>query len=209
MLLFAAGVSHAGKMPVLRLSRIHRERNQGFSVVSFYSIVTLFFSLASRFPSFLSSCPSSIYVRENSIEYNQPTIQPSKAITPLASVFCCGYSPTDLSVRDNVQVVYFDDLIMDTVRNNTRTCNPLLTFCCGGRGEELRLESTFCFDLCYRGRCSSGADGGCCPTGSCCVPCVPVGCPDCFCPCATRVSPPQTSPRFLSRRDVRNSFFLP
>ncbi len=122
----------------------------------------------------------SIYVRENSIEYNQPILQPAKANTTLAACFCCGNSPTDLTVRDQISVIYFDDILMDNVRNDTRLCNPLLSFCCGGKGEEVRLESTVIGGWCYRGR---GFSGTCC-----CVPCVPVGCPDCLCPCAAKVS---------------------
>ena len=47
---------------------------------------------------------------------------------------------------------------MDEVRNDTRICNPMQTFCCGGYGEEVRLESTFCGGLCYRVR--GGGGGG-------------------------------------------------
>ena len=78
---------------------------------------------------------------------------------------------------------------MDSVRNDTRSCNPLHTFCCGGRGEEVRLESRFCWDSCYRVR---GIGTEQCSLlnciSDCFVPCVPVVCPDCLCPCAARVS---------------------
>eukprot|EP01082_Thalassiosira_pseudonana_P003365 g2399.t1.1.5e174189 g2399 g2399.t1 contig12:17167-18054(-) len=124
-----------------------------------------------------------IYIRENSIEYNQPTLQPSKATTPLTTIFCCGHSPSSLSVRDSITTIYFDDVLMDSVRNDTRMFHPLHTFCCGGRGEEVRLESRFCGDVCYRGRSLDGFGSGCC-----CLVCVPVGCPECLCPCAARVS---------------------
>mmetsp|Transcript_27675 Transcript_27675/g.52124 ORF Transcript_27675/g.52124 Transcript_27675/m.52124 type:complete len:237 (+) Transcript_27675:347-1057(+) len=127
-----------------------------------------------------------IYIRENSIEYNQPTLQPATSNTPLATCLCCGHSPNVIIVRDQISTIYFDDLLMDSVRNDTRPCNPLHTFCCGGHGEEVRLESRFCWDGCYRGRSlgseQCGLMGGCC----CCVPCVPVGCPQCLCPCAAR-----------------------
>lgn len=127
--------------------------------------------------------PRSIYIRENSIEYNQPTLQPAKSNDPVSTALCCGNSPTALVVRDGVSVVYFDDVLMDSVRDDTRPCHDCQTFCCGGRGEEVRLESRFCGDACYRGRWPGGAADGWC----CCAPCVPVCCPECLCPCAARV----------------------
>jgi len=129
---------------------------------------------------------SSIYIRENSIEYNQPTLQHARSNTPLQTALCCGHSPAVLTVRDRVSVVYFDDVLADAVRNDTRPCNPLTTFCCGGRGEEVRLESRYCFDMCYRGRSIGAEHCGLLNLFCCCVPCVPVGCPECLCPCAAR-----------------------
>jgi hypothetical protein len=123
----------------------------------------------------------SIYIRENSIEYNQPTIQPAKSTTILSTILCCGHSPTDLSVRDSISTVYYDDMLFDNVKNDTRKCHAMHTFCCGGRGEAVRLESTFCGEACYRARGMAG--GGCC-----CLCCVPVCCPGCCCPCAVTVS---------------------
>ena len=130
----------------------------------------------------------SIYIRENSIEYNQPTLQPAKAETRLTTCLCCGHSPTTLIVRDQISTIYFDDILMDSVRNDTRKFNTLHTFCCGGRGEEVRLESRFCWDACYRGRSLGSENCGLLNSCCCCIPCVPVGCPDCLCPCAARVS---------------------
>jgi hypothetical protein len=119
----------------------------------------------------------SIYIRENSLEYNQPIITPSKSTNTLTTLFCCGHSPSDLTVRDSISVIYYDDILFDTVRNDTPKCHECSTFCCGGKGEVVRLESTYCGDLCYRGR------GGC---STCCL--VPVCCPECICPCGVRVS---------------------
>jgi hypothetical protein len=76
-------------------------------------------------------------------------------------------------------VLYFDDIIFDSVRNDTRLCNPFITFCCGGHGETVQLESRYCWDMCYRSRG--------CGTICCIIPCIPVICPDCLCPCAARV----------------------
>eukprot|EP00804_Cyclotella_cryptica_P023215 CCRYP_000392-RB/>CCRYP_000392-RB protein AED:0.12 eAED:0.12 QI:208/1/1/1/0.75/0.6/5/501/229 len=143
-----------------------------------------------------------IYIRENSVEYNQPTLQPSKSTTTLTTILCCGHSPTDLAVRDSVSVIYYDDMLMDNIRNDTRTCHALHTFCCGGKGEAVRLESTFCGDACYRGR--GVGDGGCC-----CFCCVPVCCPEWICPCGVRktiyVEDAETAVRIITnaRDDAR------
>lgn len=128
----------------------------------------------------------SIYIRENSLEYNQPTLQPAKSETTLSSIFCCGRSPSSLAVRDRITTLYFDDLLMDNIRDDTRCCNPFMTFCCGGKGEGVQFESTFCHGMCYRGRSVDVdlADMFC----LCCIPCVPVCCPEIVCPCAARVS---------------------
>lgn len=150
-----------------------------------------------------------IYIRENSIEYNQPTLQPAKANSASTTCLCCGHSPTALTVRDNITTIHFDDMIMDGIRNDTRPCNPLQTFCCGGRGEEVRLESRFCGEMCYRGRSIGAENCGLLNSCCCCVPCVPVGCPVCLCPCAARktiyVEDAKTSVRIIreARDDAR------
>jgi len=43
-----------------------------------------------------------IYIRENSLEFNNPTMQAARGS-------CCGASLFKLAVRDNVTVMYFDD----------------------------------------------------------------------------------------------------
>jgi hypothetical protein len=103
-----------------------------------------------------------IYVREHSVEWNNPLIQQDKG--PCFGVSCC-----DLAVLDNVSVIYYDDLYFDTVRNGTRSCNDCQTFWCGGRGEKVTIQSRFCLGLCKRGR------------GSVCF--VPSYCPTICCPC--------------------------
>ena len=108
---------------------------------------------------------TSIIVRENGIEWNNPSMQPAKGR-------CCGQSCTELSVMDNVTVLYFDDIHFDGVRNDTRCCNMWWTFCCGGRGEQVQIESTFCFSCCIRGRDNRV--------------CIPVCCPDVCCPCMVK-----------------------
>mmetsp|Transcript_18020 Transcript_18020/g.39394 ORF Transcript_18020/g.39394 Transcript_18020/m.39394 type:complete len:212 (+) Transcript_18020:69-704(+) len=106
-----------------------------------------------------------IYVRENGIEWNSPSMQPAKGT-------CCGQSCTELAVMDNITVLYFDDINFDDVRNDTRCCNTCMTFCCGGRGEQVQIESTFCFSCCIRGRDNRT--------------CIPVCCPDLCCPCIVK-----------------------
>lgn len=123
-----------------------------------------------------------IYVRENGVEWNNPTMQPAKGPW-------CGRSLTDLRVRDDVRVMYFDDVRFDSVRNDTRVCNPFLTFCCGGNGEDIRLESKFCWNACYRTHGGCLGDGGCGSGSGCCVCvpcCVPACCPKSVCPCAAK-----------------------
>ena len=106
-----------------------------------------------------------IYVRENSLEWNNPSMQPARGR-------CCGRTCCRLSVVDDVTVLYFDDMNFDGVRNGTRRCNDCLTFCCGGGGEQVRMESDFCFGGCVRGRGN--------------VICVPVCCPEPCCPCLVK-----------------------
>jgi len=108
-----------------------------------------------------------VYVRENSLEWNNPTMQLDKGN-------CCGSSCTELTVLDNVTVLYFDDVYFDNVRDDTRRCNNCKTFCCGGRGEQVQIESTFCCGLCLRGRTP--------------MTCIPSCCPEACCPCIAKVS---------------------
>ncbi|KAL7441032.1 hypothetical protein ACHAXH_004939 [Discostella pseudostelligera] len=142
-----------------------------------------------------------IYIRENSIEYNQPTLQPAKSETPLSATFCCGRSPSSLAVRDRVITLYYDDLLMDNIKDDTRCCNPFMTFCCGGKGEGVQFESTYCHGMCYRGRSVDVdlVDTLC----LCCIPCVPVCCPDILCPCAARrtlyVEDAETAVKIITR----------
>ena len=48
------------------------------------------------------------------------------------------------------------------------------TVCCGGRGEEVQIESTFCCGVCKRGRVG--------------LTCIPSCCPEVCCPCIVKVS---------------------
>jgi len=60
------------------------------------------------------------------------------------------------------------------VRNSTRSCNNCKTFWCGGRGEQVLIDSRFCFGMCKRGRGP--------------MTCVPGSCPEFCCPCLVEVS---------------------
>eukprot|EP01083_Nonionella_stella_P077439 211487_1 len=103
-----------------------------------------------------------IYIRENSLEYNNPLMQTAKGKW-------CGMSCCQLAVMDDVTVLYFDDIHFDEVKNSTRRCNDIKTFCCGGRGEQVLIESRFCLGMCKMGRGP--------------LACVPSCCPECLCPC--------------------------
>lgn len=104
-----------------------------------------------------------IYIRENSLEWNNPKMQ-------VAAGNCCGMSCCDLVVMDDITVLHFDDLHFDTVADNTRRCNNCKTFWCGGRGEQIIIDSRFCLGMCKRGRGSL-------------MCCIPSCCPDWCCPC--------------------------
>lgn len=108
-----------------------------------------------------------IYVRENSLEWNNPKMQNAKGN-------CCGMSCCEYVVKDDITVLYFDDLHFDDVRDNTRTCNECKTFWCGGRGEQVIIDSRFCCGLLKRGRGN--------------FMCIPSFLPDWLCPCIVQVS---------------------
>mmetsp|Transcript_30897 Transcript_30897/g.35512 ORF Transcript_30897/g.35512 Transcript_30897/m.35512 type:complete len:219 (-) Transcript_30897:129-785(-) len=103
-----------------------------------------------------------IYVRENSLEWNNPQMQSAKGN-------CCGMACCELVVMDDITVLYFDDMYFDDVSNSTRRCNDCKTFFCGGRGEQVIIDSRFCFGMCKRGRKPFF--------------CVPSCFPDVCCPC--------------------------
>lgn len=104
-----------------------------------------------------------IYIRENSLEFNNPIMQAARGS-------CCGASLFKLAVRDNVTVMYFDDEHFDNVRDSTRGCNNCKTFWCGGRGEQVLIDSRFCFTMCKRGRWPMTFVPSCCP--EVCCPCL-------------------------------------
>jgi len=105
-----------------------------------------------------------ILVRENSLEWNDPT-----RTTAPGPLYTCGMSCCLYEIHDKVSLLYFDDPNFRRIRNTTRCCNDTRTACCGGRGERIRIDSPVCFNLCVRGT----------------LPCpfVPVCCTSC-CPCA-------------------------
>jgi hypothetical protein len=104
-----------------------------------------------------------VYIRENSIEWNEP-----KIVT--ASGYCCGQSLGQYRTKDDIKVLYFDDPGFDRVQNHTRCCNEYHTWLCGGRGETAMIDSTFCYGMCLRA-----------PAPFLCVPCC---CPHFICPCS-------------------------
>eukprot|EP01038_Epipyxis_sp_PR26KG_P012117 gene12117-16223_t len=106
-----------------------------------------------------------IYVRENSIEWNDPQIVMMPGI-------CCGIDPCLFNVQDNVNVIYFDDIMFESITDRTRICNECRTCICGGRGERIRMDSPACCNCCQRST----------------IPClfIPSICPKSLCPCILR-----------------------
>lgn len=113
----------------------------------------------------LRSASSYIYIRENSIEWNEPEIVMQRGL-------CCGVDPCLYEVQDNIKVLYFDDVMFENMTDQTRTCNECRTCLFGGKGERVQMDSPICC--------------GCCQRGS--FPClmVPVCCPRAICPCILR-----------------------
>lgn len=75
-------------------------------------------------------------------------------------------------VQDNVTVLYFDDVMFESITDQTRACNECRTCLFGGRGERVRVDSPVC--------CS------CCQRASFPCPCVPTCCPKSLFPCLLR-----------------------
>jgi hypothetical protein len=107
-----------------------------------------------------------VYIRENSIEWNNPNIAMSNGS-------CCGVDPCLFIVKDEVHVVYFDDLMFASISDKTRMCNECRTCLCGGKGERVSIDQTCCLGLCFRSSFP-------------CLPGVPVCCPTQLTPCAWR-----------------------
>ena len=105
-----------------------------------------------------------ITIREHSLEWNDPEIVCS-------STSLC-IDPCLYSIKDRVHVVYFDDVMLDRITDQTRFCNECRTCLCGGRGERIRFDSTCCSGLCLR--------------SSFPCPCIPAFCPAACFPCAWR-----------------------
>lgn len=115
-----------------------------------------------------------ILLRENSIEWNEPVC--TSAPGPC---WCCGVNWILYDVKDNVQVVHYDDPHIKRVRNGTRYCNYIRTQLCGGQEDEIHVEAPL--------RCC------CCVRGSLPCPLIPVcflwSCsPVRWCPCSLRKS---------------------
>lgn len=84
-----------------------------------------------------------IYVRENSIEWNDPQIV-------ISNGNCCGIDPCVYDVQDQVKVLYYDDPSFERITDKTRCCNETRTCLFGGKGELIQIDSPCCNDLCYR-----------------------------------------------------------
>lgn len=129
-----------------------------------------------------------VYVRENSLEWNDPEIVPDRG-------GCCGSSCAASTVRDDVTVLYFDDADFDEVRaTEDRCCSATRSACCGDRGERVVIDSSFCFGGCRR---SGRGRGLCRARPSCC----PANC----CPCGARPTELWVENAEMSARIIRDA----
>lgn len=96
------------------------------------------------------------------LEWNTPMMTSAEGM-------CCGSSLCRFDVHDQVTVLYYDDPDFDKVSNQTRCCNGLQTWLCGGKGELVAIESTCMCNMCLRTV----------------IPMVfvPICCPQICCPC--------------------------
>ena len=106
-----------------------------------------------------------IYIRENSIEWNMPSIIMKKGT-------CCGIDPCIYDIKDDVKVLYYDDPIFNRITDQTRCCNECRTCLFGGKGERIQIDSPCCFGICQRSS----------------LPCpfVPICCPAAIFPCLSK-----------------------
>merc|ERR1719305_1723690 len=86
---------------------------------------------------------------------------------------CFGVSCCYFRAQDHVTVIYFDDPMFDRITDKTPCCNQCSTWCCGGEGELIQIDSKFCFGCCYRSVLGAGACVPVCCAASCC-PCYPL-----------------------------------
>lgn len=97
-----------------------------------------------------------IYIRENSIEWNDPNLI-------LKQGTCCGIDPCMYDIQDSVTVLYFDDVMFESITDQTRTCNECRTCLFGGRGERVRMDSPACCSCCQRASFPCFCLPTCCP----------------------------------------------
>ena len=121
----------------------------------------------SEFISLKREASKYIFIRENSIEWNDPAVT-------CTTGSCCGVDPCLFDIQDRVKVVYFDDPMLHRLTNTTRSCNECRTCLCGGRGERIQISTPCCCGLAYRAACP------------CVCMCVPICCPTALFPCTMR-----------------------
>jgi len=100
-----------------------------------------------------------VYVRENSVEWNDPTItfEDCDCLIP--------FNPCALRVADNITVLYFDDPSFEKIQNKSCGCiTNCLQYICGGKGQKVRFANMFC--CC----CVVGKNGPCCVPICCATP---------------------------------------
>jgi hypothetical protein len=84
-------------------------------------------------------------------------------VTYAESKACCPINVCALDVVDHVEVLYYDSPVFDKVNNQTRCCNELLSWCCGGQGQRVQIKNTLCCDLCIVGKNGALCCPVCCP----------------------------------------------
>jgi hypothetical protein len=105
-----------------------------------------------------------IYIRENSLEWNEPQIvfRPGN---------CCGFDICQYDVQDAVTVLFYDDAAFEHIYDGSGCLNDVLIYCCGGNSESVTFAAKLCYGCCYRSKF--------------CGPAWPICCPQAFIPCAT------------------------
>jgi hypothetical protein len=108
-----------------------------------------------------------VYIRENSIEWNEPNIM-------MKSGVCCGIDPCFVKVKDHIKVLDFDDDLFTNMSDDLPYCFECRTCLFGGQGEKVNLLGpSCCFGICLRAECAFPMF-------------LPVCCPKFCCPCLLR-----------------------
>ena len=103
-----------------------------------------------------------VYVRENSIEYNDPIVAFK------VGKYCC-VDPCEYVIQDNITVIYYDDPLFQKMTNKVDYFSACCILFFGGNGEKITFQNTCCLSLCTIGLPPCPFVPRCCP--SWCCPC--------------------------------------